>query len=288
LRSEKEMLDLILSYAYQHEDIRVVIMNGSRVNPNARRDPLQDYDVVYYVRDVAPYRRNLEIPKFFGEVMIMEMPEDMVDPPPENDGGYGYLMQFMDGNRIDLGFYPVSELSQHLADTLSLVLLDKDCLVQNLPPPSERGYLPEKPTEKLFDDCCIEFWWLVPYVAKGLWRGDLIYARHMLDTLLRGQLMKALTWYFGVKTGFQKPPGKLGKHFREVIGEDYWKMLEQTYADARLENNWNALFLMGNLFRRIAQTVADEFGYHYPIEEDINVSAFIRKIRDLPKDAQTL
>jgi aminoglycoside 6-adenylyltransferase len=61
MRSEKEMLDLILTYARQNEDVRAVIMNGSRVNPNAKKDPFQDYDIVYLVKDVGPYWGNPEV-----------------------------------------------------------------------------------------------------------------------------------------------------------------------------------------------------------------------------------
>jgi aminoglycoside 6-adenylyltransferase len=154
MRTEKEMLDLILTYARQNEDVRAVIMNGSRVNPNVKKDPFQDYDIVYLVKSVEPYRRNPEIPRYFGDILILEEPEDMEDPPPANDGGYGYLMQFMDGTRIDLGFSPLNHAQRCAKDTLSVVLLDKDNLIGELPPPNERGYLPKKPTAKAFKDCC--------------------------------------------------------------------------------------------------------------------------------------
>ncbi|MFN4896642.1 MAG: aminoglycoside 6-adenylyltransferase [Pseudomonadota bacterium] len=36
-----------------------------------------------------------------------------------------------------------------------------------------------------FFGCCNEFWWVTRYFAKELWRRDLGYARHMLDTILR-------------------------------------------------------------------------------------------------------
>ncbi|NTU65427.1 MAG: aminoglycoside 6-adenylyltransferase, partial [Chloroflexi bacterium] len=185
MRSEKEMLDLILTYAREHDEVRAVVMNGSRVNPNAKKDPFQDYDIVYYVRDVEPFRRNLDVVKYFGEIMILQTPEDMADPPPEGDGHYAYLMQFMDGNRIDLSFDALHQTDVTLKDSLSLVLLDKDNLLGELPPPSDAGYLPRPPTAKAFDDCCNEFWWLNPYVAKGLWRDELTYAKYMFDTHMR-------------------------------------------------------------------------------------------------------
>src|SRR5512136_1184319 len=106
VRSEREMLELIVNTAKNDERIRAVIMNGSRANPNAPRDFFQDYDVVYVVTDVAPFKDDPHWLKRFGELMIMQMPDDMLDPPPSDNEGFAYLMQFTDGNRIDLNLYP--------------------------------------------------------------------------------------------------------------------------------------------------------------------------------------
>ena len=46
MRSEQEMLDLIVGIAREDKCIRAVIMNGSRANPNAPRDFFQDFDIV--------------------------------------------------------------------------------------------------------------------------------------------------------------------------------------------------------------------------------------------------
>jgi aminoglycoside 6-adenylyltransferase len=129
MRSEKEMLDLILHVAENDDNIRAVIMNGSRVNPHAKKDPFQDFDIVYFVRDVEPYKRNKTFISPFGDLMIMQTPEDMIDPPAENDGHYTYLMQFLDGNRIDLSLYSLDTIQSNIADSLTVVLLDKDHLI---------------------------------------------------------------------------------------------------------------------------------------------------------------
>ena len=288
MRSEEEMMKLILGFASEHDEIRAVVMNGSRVNPNAKKDPFQDYDVACYVTDVEPFRRKPEIVKYFGEILILQTPEDMDDPPPSKDGGYGYLMQFMDGNRIDLGFSPLEKLAEYLEDSLSLVLVDKDNRIGVIPPPNDRGYLPQKPTEKAFADCCNEFWWLNAYVAKSLWRDELTLAHYMFDAHLRDQLLKMLTWYFGVQTDFQKAAGKHGKYLQDGIGEDLWKLLERTYADAQPERAWEALFVTGELFRKTALPVARSFGFDYPAEDDRKVSEYIRRIKKLPRDAKVI
>jgi aminoglycoside 6-adenylyltransferase len=288
MRSEQEMLDLILNVAEQDDGIRAVIMNGSRVNPHAKKDFFQDFDVVYVVREVGPYKRNHAFIRPFGDLMILQTPEDMVDPPAENDGHYTYLMQFLDGNRIDLSFYSLENINSCTGDSLTIVLLDKDHLIPDLPPPSDRDYLPQRPTAKLFEDCCNEFWWVSLNVAKGLWQDELTYTKHMLDVYVRDQLMKMLVWYFGVQTDFQKSPGKMGKYFKEFLEPEIWRQLESTYADSQPEHIWESLFSMGSLFRQVARCVAEHFGFTYPEQDDRNVTSYLHHIRNLPQNAETI
>ena len=110
----------------------------------------------------------------------------------------------------------------------------------------------------------------------------------MLDTLMREQLMKMLTWYFGIQTGFQRSPGKLGKYLKGQIGDEMWALLERTYSDSQLDNIWEALFSMDNLFRQTAKSVANCFEFNYPEQDDINVSHYVRHIRRLPRDATAI
>lgn len=51
MRSEKEMLELIINTAREDSRIHAVYMNGSRTNKNAPKDIFQDYDIVYVVEE---------------------------------------------------------------------------------------------------------------------------------------------------------------------------------------------------------------------------------------------
>jgi aminoglycoside 6-adenylyltransferase len=288
MRSEKEMFDLILDTAREDERIRAVMMNGSRANPNAPVDFFQDYDIVYFVTDAAPYTRNLEWIKQFGEMMILQLPDDMADPPPVDAPGYCYLMQFGDGNRIDLSVWPVDKLDRWEKDSQTIILLDKDGLFLDVPPASDRDYLPKPPTARQFDDCTNEFWWVSPYAAKGLWRDELPYAKHMADAYVREQLDKMLGWYVGIKTDFQISPGKFGKYLQHTLEPELFDLLLQTYSDADPEHAWEALLAMIELFRRVAIPVAEHFGYQYPYGDDQRVSAHLRHVRTLPRDAKEM
>jgi aminoglycoside 6-adenylyltransferase len=288
MRSEKVMFDLIMNYVRNEDNIRAVVLNGSRANPNAPKDIFQDYDIACLVNDMSPYFKNPNIPPLFGEIMILQEPEDMQEPPAENDGHYTYLMQFKDGNRIDLSFDPPELFKAVIEDSLTVVLLDKDGILKDIPPSSDKDYLPKPPTEKLFQDCCNEFWWVSAYAAKGLWRNELTFVKHMQDVYVREQLMKMLVWYFGIKTDFKEAPGKMGKYFKKRLEPEIWAELEKTYSDANFENVWDSLFTMGDLFRKLAKVIAAEIGFQYPQQEDDNVSNFIYKIKNLPADAKEI
>lgn len=281
MRTEAEMMDLILSVARKDERVRGVILNGSRANPNAKKDPFQDFDIVYLVTDVQSFRHDPGWIDVFGERMILQLPDDMNSPAPEPHAGYAYLMQFMDGNRIDLTVYPKEKFGDIIQDSLSVVLLDKDGAIPMLEPASEKSYLPKPPTRKEFDDCCNEFWWVCPYAAKGLRRGEILYAKYMLDQVIREALTKMLTWYIGLQTGYAVNPGKCGKYFERYLPVDLWENLLQTYSGAGYEENWKALEAMGRLFRKVAVDVADGCGFTYPLREDEKVSGFLNQIRVL-------
>jgi aminoglycoside 6-adenylyltransferase len=103
--------------------------------------------------------------------------------------------------------------------------------------------------------------------------------------LIHEQLLKMLTWYFGIKTGFRKAAGKQGKYLKQELEPELWAELEKTYSDANIENTWEALFTSGSLFRRAAKAVAANFGFQYPQRDDDNVSEYLRRIKNLPKEA---
>jgi aminoglycoside 6-adenylyltransferase len=286
MRSEQEILELVLNTAKGDDRIRAVIMNGSRTNPNAPRDIFQDFDIVYLVTEVESFIAEHTWIHCFGELMVLQMPEAMQDPPPQNDGNFPYLMQFTDGNRIDLTLVPITNTNALEHDSLSMVLLDKDGLLQPFAAPSDSDYLPRPPSAQAFSDCCNEFWWVCPNVAKGLWREEITYAKYTLDSFVRDQLMKMLMWYVGIKTQFSRSPGKFGKYLKQYLESELWEMLLKTYSDADYQHTWEALLTTCKLFRLTAVRVAEHCDLEYPIGDDEKVSAHLQHVRLLPKNAK--
>jgi aminoglycoside 6-adenylyltransferase len=277
MRSPQDILTLISEFAQARDDIRAAILTGSRANPAATADRFQDFDVTYVVRDVDRYKHNNVVPQYFGELMILQIPEDMGEPP-RRCTSYTYLMHFLDGNRIDLTFLPISDADTVRADSLALVLVDKDQRF-DLPKPTLRSYLAQRPTMKQYMDCCNEYWWLNLYVVKGLWRDQLIYSKAILDGTMRHQLMDMLSWYVAVRTNNSVSIGYLGKELKAYLPADLWQRLEQTYSDSTLGNNWDSLREMNELFRIVAKSVGEAIGVDYLDREDQLVCQYVDEVR---------
>ncbi|MES9692506.1 aminoglycoside adenylyltransferase [Bacillus toyonensis] len=289
MRTEKEMLDLIINTAKEDERIRAVIMNGSRVNPNVKKDCFQDYDIMYVVNDIQSFISNHNWIHRFGEIMIVQMPEEMSLIPADEDGKFPYLMQFMDGNRIDLTLVPVELIKKFVGkDSLSKLLLDKDNCLEECRPASDKDYLVKKPREKEFLDCCNEFWWCSTNVGKGLWREELTYAKGMLEGPMRDMLVVMLEWHIGMKTKFTANAGKFGKYFEQYVEKDVWEQFKRTFSNAEYENIWDSFFIMGNLFRKVANEIANTYEYQYPQDDDDKVTSYLKHVRKLPKDSKVI
>lgn len=83
MRSEKEMLEMILGFAKNDERIRAVTLEGSRTNPNVPKDLFQDFDISYLVTDIDSFIEDSEWIHVFGDRIILQTPEAMSMFPPE-------------------------------------------------------------------------------------------------------------------------------------------------------------------------------------------------------------
>ncbi len=149
MRSQSEMFALIMDTAIADENVRAVVMNGSRADPGGHRDRYQDFDIVYIVEDIEPYEQDHTWLHAFGEELIFQFPDR--DQP--SSGGYAFLMQFADGNRIDL---QVQTSAAFLRDWRSgeptLVLLDKDLAMQGREITTDEAYWVKRPTRAQYEN----------------------------------------------------------------------------------------------------------------------------------------
>ena len=289
MRTEKEMYDMMMQIAEEDERIRAVYMNGSRTNQNVEKDIFQDYDVVYVVRDTKPFIEDKEWINKFGEIWFMQYPDEHPDYPSDKENFYGWLMQFKDGNRIDLHVESIKHAKEHITDDkLCKILLDKDNLLPKISEATDKDYFVKKPTKEQFFCTCTEFWWCLNNVAKGLWREEILYVQDMMNFCVRKQLEKVLSWKVGIKTDFSVSVGKSAKYLSKWLEQEEYQKYLSTYAIGNTKDCWRAVFEMTGLFSMIAKNVAEELGYTYNFKEEKACMDFLKLVRDLPRDAEEI
>lgn len=275
MRGEGEMYELILGYARRDERVRAVILNGSRANPQAVPDRLRDFDVVFLVTEVEPYKTG-DISREFGEILVMERTDESELFGDHLPHCANYLMQFADGNRIDLTVARREDYPGYcFDDRLSLVLLDKDGFLPQLPPPNDSSHHLRCPGISLFEECRTEFWWTAPYVSKALLRNQLSLAQNLLETCTRAMLRLMLGWLSGGEHGFARSPGKCGDALEGYLPPGFWERYQGTYARWNRDELWKALFTACALFTEASARAAKLLGFPFNGTLDQNVTEFL-------------
>ena len=289
MRTEQEMFKLILNVAKNDKRIRAVYMNGSRTNPNATKDIFQDYDIGYVVEETKSFREQKEWIDQFGERLYMQYPEENSYYKNDVDNCYGWLIQFTDGNRLDLSVCTLSYVLKEIeGDRLCRILLDKDTCLPDMPEATDKDYWVKKPTEHNFFDTCNEFWWCLNNVAKGLWREEVPYVMDMLNHAVRPWLILLLGWKIGYDTNFTVSIGKSGKYMYRWLKQGEWDTFLKTYPSGVVVDIWESVFIMCDLFNDMAKEVSFIMKVKYNEVEAKNSLKFLKDVFVLPKDAEKI
>ena len=286
MRTEKQMYDLILDIAEKDERILAVYMNGSRTNKNVVKDIFQDFDIVYVVNETESFVQDKKWIELFGDILYMQYPDENPDFPNDRGNFYGWLMQFSDGNRIDLHVETAEHAKEHITDDkLCKILLDKKGVLPDIPTATDEDYYVKKPTEMQYLATCNEFWWTLNNAAKGLWREEMTYVQDMTNYCVRKQLEKLLSWKVGIITDFSVSVGKSSKYMYRWLDKAEWEMYLSTYFSGNIDEAWKAIFRMCGLFETTALYIAENLEYTYNKTESENAKEFLNHIKQLPKDA---
>jgi aminoglycoside 6-adenylyltransferase len=289
--TQDPIIQQLIRWGESWPSIRALILTSTRTRPDARLDLFSDYDVIVAVTDIGPFLADEGWLEVFGPVLVLYR-----DPVRREYGleRFARITQYEDGLKIDFTVCPV-ELVQRLAAEPALppdldvgytVLLDKDSVTAGLQPPTYRAFIPSPPTEAEYYTVVEEFFHEATYVAKHLWRDDLLPAKYNLDQVMKQKKLRTmLEWSMEIEHGWSVKPGAYGKGLKKRTDPALWAELETTYVGAGLEENWTALFRTIDLFRKVAIQVGAALGYAYPHDLDRRAVAYFRKVQGLAPDA---
>ena len=293
---EDVVIQKLIRLAEEYDEIRAIILTSTRAAPDAATDAFSDYDPVIYTTDVAPFAGSDAWFTQFGPVLVVLrrdwwMPDGQTwDGDPQ---AFTRLVMYEDGTKIDFQIMPVDALRKECqATTLSAafdvgyrVLIDKDGDTASLQSPTYKAHIPARPTESEYATLVNNFWWNSTYVAKHLWRDDLLPASCMLDGLKQSLLLKMLEWSIEIDKGWSWRPGLLGKGLKKVLDPGTYDDLVNTYAGGKIGELWEALFRTTALFRKTALRVAAGLGYSYPRDLDTRVTVYLETVQQPDRTA---
>ena len=244
------VLERILAWANADDAVRLVVLTSTRATGSAAMDELSDWDVIVALTDLDRFD-----------------PEAAYGPPAARWGDvhdvHGTATHFrgvvyQDGVKVDWTLWPTNVpalVAEHgLTDDLDVgyrVLLDKDGAAERWAEPTFRAHIPAKPSEAEYVALVEEFWWSATYVVKARARGELFFARFVLDVdMTYTCLRRMVEWRVEVDRDWQWKPGAYGRGLERAFPElcAAHDSFEQTVA----------------LFRRVAREVGDALGYAYP------------------------
>jgi aminoglycoside 6-adenylyltransferase len=285
----------LVQWADQQDLVRAMLLTSTRANPHVPVDVFSDYDVVLVVADIHPFFTDRSWLQDFGQVLVVYW-----DPIyPEPDYGIeqvGNVTQYADGLKIDFRLWPVALLHQITQapvlpadlDVGYTVLVDKDHLTDGMRLPTYSAYIPTRPTDETYQTVIQDFFSDAPYVAKCLWRDELLPAKWCLDyDMKHNYLRPMLEWRVERDHGWSVPTGALGKGLKKRLPPAIWSQLESTYVGAGIADNWEALFRTMALFRQVAIDVADDLGYTYPHDLDRRVTTYVQSLKELDHGTET-
>jgi aminoglycoside 6-adenylyltransferase len=243
---EADVLERLSAWAKTQPSIRAMILTSSRARPDGPVDRLSDYDVILAVADAEGFSREAAWVSDYGQPMVRWGDQGQL---------YGLTTYFHgvvyeDGVKIDYSVWPEALLDRvsaqaALPDRLDVgyrVLLDKDGRTSRWQSAAHKAHIPAKPREEEYRALVEEFWWGTTYVAKGLWRGELVFAKFVLDSHIKlGALRRLLEWRVEIDHDWSLKPGRSGRGLERSLPSDIWLELASTYVGLDLEDNWAAL-----------------------------------------------
>ena len=288
---QEKVFEELVHWANQQQLIRAVILTSSRAIPHAALDLFSDYDVILVLHDIQPLYVDRTWLEVFGPVLAVYR-----DPLIDDNGQTrsAYVVQYENSLKIDFNLWPV-ELLQKLTSDGRLpaefdagykILVDKDHLTAALTSPTYAAYIPTPPTETHYMELIEGFFLDTTYVAKFLWRDDMMAAKYILDDSLKQQhLRPMLEWHAELDQGWTIKFGPYGRRLKQHVRPDLWEELEGTYVGAESEPNWDALFRSIELMRRVATEVGEHLGFTYPQELEHRTVSYLQKVKQLDRNA---
>jgi aminoglycoside 6-adenylyltransferase len=282
------MIDRITTFAQSDPDIRAVILEGS-LAISFHVDELSDYDINIFATNYEKYLADDAWLSQFGPVLVYQKEQfpfyDAVIPTR--------LVVYQGSPRIDFSFWRSGLLAEIVAGDKEYesyrngyrILVDKDRVAERLKPPTGDGFVISPPGRDEFLRTIYDFWFEAYCVAKYLVRRDLWFAKLIENRYIKDHLFKMMLWHHQAENAWTPDPliHREGKRFEKWAAPKVVEAVSMCFSTYHVEDTWNSLFAMMELFTRLARKTSSYLHIAYPLEREREVVRYLQYLKDKSK-----
>lgn len=278
------LIERIGTWGDEDENVRAVIMIGSRARTDHPADEWADLDVIVAATDPAPYWQTDGWLRSIGDpwlTFVTLTPDGRTHERRALFGG-GLDVDFVLNEAASLWGALAGEVPADIADMIHRgvrFLVDKDglgALLQNraiTPPP------PQPPDEAVFLNLVNDFWYHTLWTAKHLRRGELWWAKAGCDMHLKGLLLQMLEWHARATRGLGVDTWLRGRFLEEWADPRALLDLENAFAHYQEADIWRALLATMALFDWLEGETVAAWNFRRPVAGETQTAALVRQLR---------
>lgn len=265
----------ILEYASRDTDIKAIVLIGSSVRETVTADAFSDLDLIIATENPEKWLTG-EYPERFGTVSISFI------EPALGDGKERRIIYDEDKD-VDMIIFTPEQFVNNIKNGVVQWVMNRgyevmydsggftELIKQYVNNESSNPKMSEAEYRNLVND----FYFHNIWASKKLKRGEIWAAKMCVDGYLKNHLLKMMELYCFLQDG--RDVWHEGRFLDQWAEDDILKELKYCFAHYEKDDIMRALLATHKLFDRIAKTVAEMLGYHYPYEAEKCAKGYINK-----------
>lgn len=271
-----ELIEKITRFAQKRDDIRAVIILGSRARTNMPADDWSDLDISIITSTPDFYIDN---ESWMGDISAYWL--TFVEKTASGDAMERRVL-FEDGLDVDFAIMPLQVIEQMRIHGVpedvkyslirgTRIIIDKDGIFEWLLAADLKLETPVPPSEKEYMNLVNDFIYHFVWTLKKLKRDELWTAKGCSDNYMKWQLLRMAEWHARALNGNCYDTWHAGRFIEKWADPRVVSGLKKAFAHFDSEDMKKSLRETYNLFRMMAIEVADKLSFIYPAESEEKV-----------------
>lgn len=281
--THETLLARVVAWAERRDDLRAVMVIGSRARMDRPADQWSDMDIVLVTHEPQRY--------LDGALWLDELATPWLTFLEPTAAGDGTERRALFDNAVDVDFIPyataaMEAIAEHgwppeiegIVRRGLRVMLDKDGLAARVVIPrddSTRATPTSPPTAEAFANTVNDFWFHTVWTAKKLRRGELWTAIDCLTGYMLWRVLHMIEWHTHVTRGADVDTWHNGRFVEQWADPRAIAGLRQCFPRYDAADIARGLLATMDLYRWLTRETAGALGYDYPARADERASAWV-------------